>query len=75
MTEILREALPVIWGEDKKEKKGNRAVGHSELCTKGFRKTADSVGFRAMKMTSGLVTSQGAALAGCYNYIQKLPHL
>lgn len=72
---MLTEALPVIWGEDKKAKKGNRAAGHSGLCTKGSEKIASSVGFRVMKMTSSLVTSQGAALAGCHNYIQKLPYL
>lgn len=70
---MLREALPVIWGDDKQAKEGNRAVGHSGLCTKEFRKPASLVGFRAIKITSGLVTSQGAALAGCRNYIQKIP--
>lgn len=73
--EILREALPVMGGEDKKAKKDDSVVGHSRLGAKGFRKPARSAGFRAMKMTSGLVNSQGAALTGYYNYIQKLPHL
>lgn len=39
---MLKEALPVIWGDDKQAKEGNRAVGHSGLCTKEFRKLTNS---------------------------------